>query len=175
MNYELLRSEKVALREMTDNDLELIFDWENRTELWHLGNEHTPLTEAQISHFINHSTGDIYTDGQLRSMIETSTETIGCIDLFEFDSHNLRAGIGILIAENVHRRKGYATEALTLLVNYCFGILNLRQLYCHIPVDNAASLRLFSSCGFTETGRCRDWVKKGNTFVDAVFMQNLNG
>ena len=199
MKYELLNGEKVLLREMRDGDLEFILDWENRPELDYLGDEHEPLTEAQVSHFINHSTGDIYTDGQLRLMIDLTASTslraqrgnrseqgdysdrsdlevtIGCIDLFSFDPYNLRAGVGILIADQEHRKNGYAKEALNLLTNYCFDVMNFRQLYCHIPVDNEASLRLFSTCGYEETGRCRDWVKKGNTFIDAVFMQRLNG
>ena len=175
MRYDLLIGEKIKLREMLDSDLELIYDWENRPELWHLGDEHNPLTEAQISDFINHSTGDIYTDGQLRLMIEFGEETIGCIDLFEFDQHNQRAGVGILIANSKNRKSGHAKEAVNLLTNYCFEILNFRQLYCHIPVDNEASMSLFSSCSFEETGRCKDWVKKENEFMDAVFMQRLNG
>lgn len=175
MKYELLSGEKVVLREMRDDDVDLIFDWENRPELDYLGDEHEPLTEEQVSHFINHSTGDIYTDGQLRLMIDSNGESVGCIDLFQFDSHNQRAGVGILIAEPEHRKSGYAKEAISLLTNYCFEVMNFRQLYCHIPVDNKASLRLFSTCGYEETGRCRDWVKKGNAFIDAVFMQRVDG
>lgn len=173
MKTELLIGEKVTLREMQDSDLEFILDWENRPELDYLGDEHEPLTEAQISHFINQSTGDIYTDGQLRLMIDSGNKTIGCIDLFHFDPYNLRAGVGILIADKEDRKSGYAKEALNLLTNYCFEVMNFRQLYCHIPVDNEASLRLFSTSGFEETGRCHDWVKKGNAFIDALFMQRL--
>lgn len=175
MNHELLSGEKIALREMCDDDLELLFDWENRPELDYLGNEHQPLTEAQISNFINHSTGDIYTDGQLRLMIDSNGKTVGCIDLFEFDEYNQRAGVGILIAETKDRKNGYAKEALNLLTNYCFEVMNFRQVYCHIPVDNEASLNLFLSCGFEQSGKNRDWVKKGRVFIDAVFMQKLNG
>ncbi|MCF8465578.1 MAG: GNAT family N-acetyltransferase [Flavobacteriales bacterium] len=175
MKYELLVGNKVKLREMQDDDLELIFDWENRPELDYLGSEHQPLTEDQISNFINHSTGDIYTDGQLRLMIDCGDTTVGCIDLFEFDPYNQRAGVGILIAETKDRKNGYAKEALNLLRNYCFEVMNFRQLYCHVPVDNEASLNLFSSCGFEKSGTNRDWVKKGNLFFDAVFMQKVNG
>lgn len=198
MKYELLKGEKVTLREMRADDRDLIHNWENRAELDYLGDEHEPLSTEQIADFIERSSGDIYTDGQLRLMIDLNdfpslrgkndrsnlpegdcraalAMTIGCIDLFEFDQHNQRAGVGILIAENENRKNGYAKEALNLLTNYCFEVLNLRQLYCHIPVDNETSLRLFSTCGFEETGRCRDWVKKGNAFIDAVFMQRLNG
>ncbi|MCF8276255.1 MAG: GNAT family N-acetyltransferase [Flavobacteriales bacterium] len=175
MKYELLKGEKVTLREMRDDDLELIYDWENRSELWYLGDVHEPLTEAEISNFINHSSGDIYTDGQLRLMIDADNRTVGCIDLFEFDKFNLRAGVGILIAEPEDRKKGSAKEALDLITNYCFDVLNLRQLYCHITIDNKASLQLFITCGFEQSGTNRDWVKKGNAFIDAMFMQKLNG
>lgn len=175
MRYDLLKGEKVSLREMRADDLNLIHDWENRPELKYLGNEHNTLTEGQIADFIARASGDIYSDGQLRLMIESENLTVGCIDLFEFDAHNLRAGVGILIAESEHRKRGYAREALQLLTRYCFEVMHLKQLYCHIPVDNQASLQLFSTCGFEENGRCRNWVRKGNQFLDAVFMQNLNG
>ncbi|MCB9205602.1 MAG: GNAT family N-acetyltransferase [Flavobacteriales bacterium] len=209
MKYELLKGEKVTLREMRADDRDLIHDWENRPELKYLGDEHETLSKEQIADFIERASGDIYTDGQLRLMIDLHPSTslraqrgnrpegvhrndnlsaqgdcfgrsslamtVGCIDLFEFDQHNQRAGVGILIAETENRKRGHAKEALNLLTNYCFEVLNLRQLYCHIPVDNEASLRLFSTCGFEETGRCRNWVKKGNAFIDAVFMQRLNG
>jgi len=175
MKYELLKGEKVQLREMRADDRDLIHDWENRPELKYLGNEHDTLSKEQIADFIQRSSGDIYTDGQLRLMIDVGGSTIGCIDLFEFDQHNQRAGVGILITEDADRKNGFANESLNLLAYYCFEEMNLRQLYCHIPVDNEASLRLFSTCGFEETGSCRDWVKKGNVFIDAVFMQRLNG
>lgn len=176
MIHELLSGEKVMLREMVDADLECIFDWENRSELWYLGDVHEPLTEAEISNFINHSKGDIYLDGQLRLMIDdTEGRTVGCIDLFDFDPYNQRAGVGILIAEEKDRKKGFAKEALDLLSNYCFEVLNFKQLHCHITVDNEASMRLFEDCGFIEAGRNRDWVKKGKVFIDAVFMQKVNG
>lgn len=175
MRHDLLKGEKVRLREMRSDDCDILHDWENRPELDYLGDEHAPLSKTQIAEFIKRSSGDIYSDGQLRLMIETENYTVGCIDLFEFDSHNLRAGVGILIAETENRKKGFAKEALQLLTQYCFDVMNMKQLYCHIPVDNEASIQLFSTCGFEENGRCRDWVRKGNLFIDAVFMQKLNG
>lgn len=200
MKNELLSGEKVTLREMRAEDLDRIYDWENRSELWYLGDIHEPLTKEQTADFISRTTGDIYLDGQLRLMIETNisepslraergnlpdsetdhhaplamTQTIGCIDLFDFDQHNQRAGVGILIAEKENREKGLAKEALNLLTNYCFEVLNFKQLYCHITVDNETSLHLFSACGYKEAGRNKDWVKKGNVFIDAVFMQRLD-
>jgi len=173
MRTELLTAANITLREMRTEDCNQIHNWENRAELQYLGDTHSPLTKEQVSAFIQRTTGDLYLDEQLRLMIETKDETIGCIDLFDFDSHNKRAGVGILIAEPRNRRKGFAKDALNLLCNYCSEVFNFRQLYCHIPVDNKASLRLFSACQFEKTGHNKDWVKKGNTFVDAIFLQKL--
>jgi diamine N-acetyltransferase len=44
----------------------------------------------------------------------------------------LRAGIGILISSAEHRRKGYADEALAILIKYAFNTLNLNQIFCDI-------------------------------------------
>ena len=174
MKQKLLNGEKIKLREMGSDDLDLIHDWENRPELWYLGDVHEPLSKADIHDFMEGMTGDIYLDGQLRLIIEDrEANAVGCIDLFEFDTYNEKVGVGILIAEKEDRRKGYAKEALMLLCNYCFEVLNLQQLYCHITVDNEGSIRLFSDRGFIESGRCKDWVKKGKKFIDAVFMQKL--
>ncbi len=175
MKKELLTGERVTLREMKAADLDRIHRWENKPELWYLGDVHEPLTKEEIHEFMQHTTGDIYLDGQLRMIIDDKKgNSVGCIDLFDFDKYNEKAGVGILVAEQSDRKKGFASEALSLLTNYCFEVLNLRQLYCHITVDNKNSVRLFTSCGYTETGRCKDWVKKGNVFIDALFLQNMN-
>lgn len=74
------------------------------------------------------------------------------IDIFDFDFHNKRAGIGILIKNSKYRHKGYGTEALKLLLDYCFEHLNLHQLYCNISEDNEASIKLFKHHEFEEIG-----------------------
>ena len=71
------------------------------------------------------------------------SRTIGCLDIFDFDPNHLRAGIGILIADKSNRKKGYASEALEILTEYCFHSLNLHQLYCNITIENESSLLLF--------------------------------
>lgn len=77
---------------------------------------------------------------------------VGCIDLFDFDQPNLKAGIGILI-EKKYRRKGYASEALSLLIAYCFEILYLQELHCSITEGNEASIKLFRKHKFRITGK----------------------
>ena len=46
--------------------------------------------------------------------------TIGTIDIFDFDPFHKRAGLGILIADEAYRRKGYASMSLTCLNRILF-------------------------------------------------------
>jgi diamine N-acetyltransferase len=95
-----------------------------------------PYSQDVIMEFIASATHDIWTTKQLRLMIETlGGKTIGTIDLFDFDPKNQRVGIGILIAAQSDRQQGFASDAVQVLCNYCFDVLGLHQVYCHVTVD----------------------------------------
>ncbi|HSH67836.1 MAG TPA: GNAT family protein, partial [Bacteroidia bacterium] len=78
---------------------------------------------------------------------------------------------GILIADKLDRGKGFASEALTLITNYCFELLNLNQLYCNVTVDNEMSILLFKKHGFEITGVKKSWIREGNVFKDELLLQ----
>jgi diamine N-acetyltransferase len=98
-------------------------------------------------------------------------KSVGSIDLFDFDPNHLRAGVGILIAEKDDRRKGYASEALQLLTNYSFEILNLHQLYCNITTDNESSILLSRSTVIRSPGIKKHWIRSGNSYKDELLLQ----
>ena len=100
--------------------------------------------------------------------------TIGTIDLFDFDPIHKRAGVGILIAREKNRKKGYASDALDVLIKYSFRILQLHQLYCNITEDNTDSLNLFQSKGFKLIGTKRDWLVFPKGKKDEFMFQLIN-
>ena len=172
--HNLLKGEKIYLRALEPNDVNILYKWENETSVWHLSNTVSPFSKYVLEQYVQNSHLDIYTTKQLRLIICDKTEkTIGCIDLFDFDPKNLRAGIGILIAEEPEKQKGYATEDLKLLVTYCFNVLNLHQLYCNINTDNTISLSLFQKQGFVVTGTKKQWNKSTLGWKDECFLQLL--
>ncbi|MFF7467620.1 GNAT family N-acetyltransferase [Streptomyces sp. NPDC008092] len=57
-----------------------------------------------------------------------------------------------------HRRKGYAAEALTLLLRFMFAERRYHKCLAAILAHNEASLALFRGLGFTEEGRLREHV-----------------
>ncbi|HEX7411503.1 MAG TPA: GNAT family N-acetyltransferase [Bacteroidales bacterium] len=166
---------EIHLRALEPEDLDLLYDWENDPAIWHLGNTFTPFSRFLLEQYLLNAQNDIYTNKQLRLMIELNdpgdlTPAIGSIDLFDFDPFNRRAGVGILIT-NAQRRKGYASEALGLLKNYAFTLLDLHQLYCNIDAENNNSIALFNKHGFEKCGEKKDWLWHNEGWHNELLLQ----
>ena len=167
-----IKGNNVGLRAVEPKDSELIYQWENDMALWKSGETLTPYSKFSIDQFVKYASKDIYEAKQLRLMIDMVGEntTVGAIDLFDFDPFHLRAGVGIMI-NNPYRQKGYASEALSLLIHYAFNTLRLHQLFCSIREDNEESIRLFQKKDFHITGRKTDWLWDGTAWKEVLFMQ----
>jgi len=170
-----MKYDKIRLRALEPEDLELLYDWENNDAYWMISNTMTPFSKFTLKRFLKHSHKNIYETGQLRLMIELIDEklTIGTIDLFDFDPFHKRAGIGILIADESQRRKGYASMALKCVIDYCFDTLQLHQLYCNILANNGESMDLFQKLGFVRIGVKKEWVKTTDGYLDEHMFQLL--
>jgi diamine N-acetyltransferase len=172
----ILENKTVSLRAPEPEDLDLLYMWENESSVWQVSGTLTPFSRFVLSQYLEHARNDIYQAKQLRLIIQLNLNhrPVGAIDLFDFDPHHLRAGIGILIADPSDRRQGYAREALETITQYCFGVLHLHQLFCNIAAGNQASIKLFEEAGFKESGRKREWLYDGNSFEDELLYQKLN-
>lgn len=171
---------EILLRALEPADIEVLYKWENDPEIWHVSNTLTPYSKYVLEKYIENSHMDIYQARQLRLMIDVRNGTVktsrpvGTIDLFDFDPYHNRAGVGILIGDKSDRKKGYASNALRQFLAYCFGTLQLHQLYCNITEGNTDSLKLFEKFGFRITGTKTDWIKTPAQFRDEYLLQLLN-
>jgi diamine N-acetyltransferase len=138
-----------------------------------VSNTQTPYSKFLITQYLENAHQDIYEAKQLRLAIckIENLEAIGLIDLFDFDPKNKRAGVGIIIQNNVDRNNGFGKEALGLMINYAFHQLQLHQLYANIGTENLPSLSLFTTFGFEKIGVKKDWNFTNNSFHDEVLLQ----
>jgi diamine N-acetyltransferase len=170
-----LKGEHIYLRALEPEDLDFVYDIENDTSLWALSDTQTPYSRFLIKQYLENAQQDIFEAKQLRLAICTLEGiAIGLIDVFDFDIKNKRAGIGILIKDEVNRYKGFGKEALDLLVTYCFKTLHLHQVYANISETNSASLNLFENNGFKKIGLKRDWSFDGQQFSNEYMLQRIN-
>lgn len=99
----------------------------------------------------------------VRFDVVLGAEVIGDVGLlFEEDAP---AEIGYRIVAE-HRRQGYATEALRLLVGLGFGTFDQPSLEAETAEDNVASQRTLARLGFVEVGSCGErWSERRRGYV----------
>ncbi len=171
-----MKYKEIKLRALEPEDLELLYEWENNESYWTISSTISPFSKYTLKRYLENSHKNIYELGQLRLMIELLHDkvTIGTIDIFDFDPFHKRAGLGILIAGETYRRKGYASMALSRLIAYCFNTLQLHQLYCNILANNGESMELFRKLGFVEAGVKKEWIKTADGYIDEHIFQLIN-
>ncbi|UTW65540.1 GNAT family N-acetyltransferase [bacterium SCSIO 12643] len=162
----------VKLRALEPSDLDILYSWENDDRVWFSSSNTRPVSKQTLQFFID-SINDIYTDKQVRLVIEHENTPVGCVDLFDFEPLHQRAGVGIMIDEN-HEGKSLAHEALKELQNYAFNQLGLHQLYCNVSQNNERSIHLFNRSGFMHTATRKEWVKEGKNWYDQFIFQCFN-
>ncbi len=172
---QALTGNKIHLRALELEDLDFLFSVENDISFWEVSSTQTPFSRHILQQYLENAHLDIYEAKQLRLIIaENKThKNVGIIDLFDFNPLHKRSGIGVLILED-EQQKGYASEALNLLINYSFNQLNLHQIYANITTDNKNSIQLFKKYNFTKIGVKKEWIYTQGKFKDEILFQLLN-
>jgi len=170
-----IKGEHIYLRALEPKDLEVLYHWENNPAIWKVSNTFAPFSKFVLEQYLVNAHEDIFVAKQIRLLICSKDHIpIGTIELFEFDPHHSRVGIGIMISDG-SENKGYATESLHLLCKYCFETLLVKQVYCNISANNEKSLHLFKKLGFTEIGLKKQWNKTAqNAFEDEWMLQLMS-
>lgn len=158
----------VKLRALEPEDLEILYTIENNPSEWNVGATNVPYSRYVLRDYIANTTSDIYADRQLRLMVTNdSGDTVGIVDLVNFEPRHLRAEIGIVILDR-YRRHGYGEAALQKLITYARSILHLHQLYAIVPVSNTSCIQLFDKLEFKDIHCLRQWLFGDHGFEDAV-------
>lgn len=108
------------------------------------------------------------------SIVTLDADTlIGRCLLFNIDHVNQKAMLGIVIGEKDYWGKGYGQEAIKLLLDYGFNLLNLNSIMLGTFSFNERALACYRKVGFKEIGRRRQARIIGDMKYDAVLMDML--
>ena len=170
-----LKGKHIFLRALEPEDIDFVYEIENDESIWEISNTITPYSRYLLKEYLEHAHKDIFEVKQLRLVISSyNNETLGLIDIFDFDISNRKAGLGLLIKSNEKRNNGFGSEALQLVINYCFTHLGLHQLYCNIAEDNIASLNLFKKFKFEIVGLKKDWNLVNDEYKNEYLLQLIH-
>lgn len=170
-----LTGKKVYLRALEPEDLDFVHKIENTEDFWEVSATQTPYSKFLIRQYLENAHRDIYDIKQLRLVISTKRHrAVGLIDVFDLEPKDRRAAIGILIANKKDRQKGYGSESLSLLCDYCFKHLGLHQVYANVGAENRESRRVFENNGFRKVGLKKDWSLHNGEFKDEFLYQLIS-
>jgi diamine N-acetyltransferase len=151
------------------SDLSKLLEWENDLSNSEFTDFPIFYSEDQWIEFLS-SSHDLFLNNQIRYMIKFEGTCIGCIDLYDYDLVNSRAGVGVFIEEK-WRKMGFAFKSLKQLKSIASSEFLLNQIYATIYSSNTISLNLFRSSGFVINGTKQKWVRRQEQFEDVHFLQ----
>lgn len=109
------------------------------------------------------------------SIVDLETdETVGRCMLFSLNPVGRSAMLGIMIGDERFRGRGYGGEAISLLLDYGFNLLNLHSVMLGVFAFNTPAIRCYQKVGFREIGRRREVVAIGGRLYDAILMDILD-
>lgn len=104
---------------------------------------------------------------------KSSGKVIGTIGVRDINWRSGYGEIGYWISKEYWGR-GYATEALSLMLEYCFEYLNLRKVFAKVFEPNIPSRRVLEKNGFRYIGRFRKHkYVAGEGYVDVLLFELL--
>ena len=171
MTDHILSDGVVTLRAVEVTDVAALMMWENDSSQWDTSCPAAPFSHRQMWEYASSYDGDIAASGGIRLMVtlQATGQSVGTIDLYDYNAMHRRASIGVFIAPGL-RRKGYARRAVAIAVGYARHI-GLNQLTAEVAADNEASAKLMASCGFEARGTLKEWFRRGKSYADALIMQ----
>ena len=121
----MLKGKNIVLRLLQDSDLDFLEKIENNKENWKFGSEKKQYSKQELVDYITNAKTDITIAKQYRFVIDLKGIPIGFIDFFDYTISS--AAVGIIIDKD-YRNKGFAREALNLLSDYAFLVLNIYSM-----------------------------------------------
>jgi RimJ/RimL family protein N-acetyltransferase len=171
--YKKIAGEKCYLSPCCMEDAERWAEWFNDLEVTiPLGDEaYTPTSlegeQAAIRDILK-------SNSHIFSILDLETDqTIGRCMFFNVDAVNRTAMMGIVIGEKNRWDQGYGQEAVSLLLDYGFNLLNLNNVMLGTFSFNERAIRCYEKVGFELIGRRREARIIAGEKYDLILMDIL--
>lgn len=163
------QGELVRLRGIEPSDWEAHFAWDQDSEMSRrLDYVYLPKSAEATRAWANRTaTREPDGDNYFFEIENRAGDLVGSISTHFCSPRNGTLEYGIAIRD-AHKRKGYAGEAIRLLLRYYFLELRYQKAIAWVYSFNVPSIRLHESLGFQQEGRLRRM-----TYTDGRWYDNL--
>jgi [ribosomal protein S5]-alanine N-acetyltransferase len=175
--FPILETDRLMLRELTNEDAEGIFDCFSNDEVTRYYGQETLDHIEQAEKFIEFFSNNYHEKRGIRWGIERK-ETKGIIGTIGFNAwspKHKRAEVGYEIHPS-YWRKGYTSEALSEVLTYGFDVMDLTRIGAVVFVGNDASNQLLTKIGFQKEGILKKYMYQNgvanDTYVYSLLKDN---
>ncbi len=169
----ILRNERVYLRAIEPEDAAVVHAWYAHADTARLMGE-MPRSLARRRLDVEGATKESGRDWlSLIVCLIDDDRPIGRVDIFEIDKYNGSAGFGLAIGEHEARGAGLGTEAVNVVVDFCFGQLRLERVWLVTDSVNLRAQRVYEKAGFVHEARLRRAFFQDGVFQDDIRMAIL--
>lgn len=146
-----LHGDRLTLRTVEREDIEFIQRARNDPETRDFSGFRKPNNREQVERFYEEYVAA--DNGDTNLLICLDNEPIGGMALFEVEADHGQVAYWLVPDEH---GEGYATEAVSLLLDHAFRTRGLHRVYARVFEFNDASQGLLEKLGFTQEGRLRE-------------------
>ncbi|MBT2695420.1 GNAT family N-acetyltransferase [Bacillus sp. ISL-55] len=167
MVFPILETDRLTLREITEEDAEdLFFNFSNAKVMKHYGSE--PLENIEEARGLIHSFQvGFYENKGIRWGIQLKSQKslIGTVGFHALSSKHRRAEIGYEL-HPTYWGKGLATEAIGKAVEYGLNEMKLKRIGAIVFLENTTSNELLLKLGFKKEGMLRSYMVQAGVSYD---------
>ncbi|MBU3130498.1 GNAT family N-acetyltransferase [Clostridium tagluense] len=166
-----LESERVIYREVTPEDVEDIFKIYSDPKVAKYDWYKPMATKEDALSKINQYKEEFQNKEEITWGIarKNDDKIIGYCCLFDFDDNSRRSEIGYGFNRD-EWNKGYATEAIKILVKFGFEVMNLNRVEATVTLGNDASVKALKKANFLQEGIVRERSIMKGKFEDDVIL-----
>lgn len=171
----MLIGNRIALRSMATEDAWLLYRWFNDQRVTADLGAQAPVIGAPIEKVTARVQEALASETEMHLIIVTLAErkSIGIVSLREIDMRNETAELRVIIGEPPMWDQGYGREAVAILRDHGFNVLNLHRVHLKVAEHNHRAIACFSSCGFVPEGKLRDDHYHRGSYRSSVIMGAL--
>lgn len=167
----LFQSERIYLRKMTGEDVDVYHTWRNDVEVMRTTSPSMDLfTRDDTNGFVNQVILHASSSKSYMIVDSQTNRPIGITSLIQIDLKNRHAECIIDIGEKEYWGKGYGREAMKLLLDYAFLEMNLHRVSLRVFSFNEKAIKLYERIGFKQEGISRQFLFREGKWHDLVHM-----
>ena len=169
-----LTGEKVLLRSLELDDLDLFWSWfaDREATRYSLGAWLFPWSKKETETWLRQTLQDKETL-TLGIMEKGTSQLIGYAGITAISHINHSGEYYIFLGEKSIWGKGYGTEVTQLIVHYGFANLNLYRITLTVSALNIGGIKAYTRAGFQQEGVLRQACYRDGVYHDKIVMSIL--